>query len=383
MKQIYLDYAATTPTDRRVSEAMQPYFGEVFGNPSSLHSFGQEARSAVEAARARIASFLGATPAEIVFTSGGTESDNFAIKGVATANRKKGDHIITSVIEHPAVLETCRFLEREGFRVTYLPVNGEGLVDPDAVAEAITGKTILVTIMHANNEIGTIQPIAEIGRLAREHDIAFHTDAVQTFGHLPFTAADLNVDLLSASAHKLYGPKGVGILFIRRGTRICPFMNGGEQEGGRRASTLNVPGIVGFGKAVELAGQELVEEAARLSLMRDRLIRGLFEKLSGIRLNGHPARRLPNNINFSARGVEGEGMILSLDMLGIACSTGSACSSASVETSHVLTAIGLTKEFAHGSLRVSLGRCTKESDIDSFLETLPSVVGRLRALSPV
>ena len=382
MKQIYLDYAATTPTDRRVSEAMQPYFGEVFGNPSSLHSFGQEARSAVEAARARIASFLGATPAEIVFTSGGTESDNFAIKGVATANRKKGDHIITSAIEHPAVLETCRFLEREGFRVTYLPVDGEGLVDPDAAAGAITDKTILISIMHANNEIGTIQPIAEIGRLARERDITFHTDAVQTFGHLPFTAADLNVDLLSASAHKLYGPKGVGILFIRRGTRIVPFMNGGEQEGGRRASTLNVPGIVGFGKAVELAGQELADEAARLSVLRDRLIRGLFEKLSGIRLNGHATRRLPNNINFSASGVEGEGMILSLDMLGIACSTGSACSSASVETSHVLTAIGLTKEFAHGSLRVSLGRTTKESDIDAFLETLPQVVGRLRALSP-
>ncbi|MHB9096463.1 MAG: cysteine desulfurase NifS [Syntrophales bacterium] len=381
MKQIYLDYAATTPTDQRVSEAMQPYFGEVFGNPSSLHSFGQEARSAVEVARARIASFLGAAPAEIVFTSGGTESDNFAIKGVATANRKKGDHIITSAIEHPAVLETCRFLEREGFRVTYLPVDGEGLVDPDAVAGAITGKTILITVMHANNEIGTIQPIAEIGRLAREQNVTFHTDAVQTFGHLPFTAAGLNVDLLSASAHKLYGPKGVGILFIRRGTRICTFMNGGEQEGGRRASTLNVPGIIGFGKATELAGQELADEAVRLSAMRDRLIRGLFEKLSGIRLNGHATRRLPNNINFSASRVEGEGMILSLDMLGIACSTGSACSSASVETSHVLTAIGLRKEFAHGSLRVSLGRYTKESDIDTVLETLPQVVSRLRALS--
>ncbi len=380
MSQIYLDYAATTPTDRRVVEAMQPYFGEVYGNPSSLHAFGQEARSAVEAARARIAAFLGAAPTEIVFTSGGTESDNFAIKGVAYGNRKKGDHIITSAIEHPAVLETCRFLEREGFRVTYLPVDGEGMVDPDAVAKAITGKTILITIMHANNEIGTIQPVAEIGRLARERDICFHTDAVQTFGHLPFTVEELNCDLLAASAHKLYGPKGVGILYIRKGTRICPFMNGGEQEGGRRASTLNVPGIVGFGKAVELAGQDLAEEAARLTAMRDRLIDGLFERLSGIRLNGHAVQRLPNNINFAASGVEGEGMILSLDMLGIACSTGSACSSASVETSHVLTAIGLTKEFSHGSLRLSLGRQTKESDIDAVLETLPQVVGRLRAL---
>ncbi len=307
MKQIYMDYAATTPTDQRVIAAMQPYFGEVFGNPSSLHAFGQEARSAVEAARARIASFLGATPAEIVFTSGGTESDNFAIKGVAYASRKKGDHVITSAIEHPAVLETCRFLEREGFRVTYLPVDGEGLVDPDAVAGAITDKTVLITIMHANNEIGTIQPIAEIGRLAREREITFHTDAVQTFGHLPFTAAELNVDLLSASAHKLYGPKGVGMLFIRQGTRVVPFMNGGEQEGGRRASTLNVPGIVGFGKAVELAGQELAEEPKRMTALRDRLIRGLFEKLSGIRLNGHATRRLPNNINFSVEPGRGRG----------------------------------------------------------------------------
>jgi cysteine desulfurase len=382
MKQIYMDYAATTPTDQRVIAAMQPYFGEVFGNPSSLHAFGQEARSAVEAARTKIAAFLAVIPAEVVFTSGGTESDNFAIKGVAYANRKKGDHIITSAIEHPAVLETCRFLEREGFRVTYLAVDGEGLVDPDAVAGAITGKTILISIMHANNEIGTIQPISEIGRLARERDITFHTDAVQTFGHLPFTAAELNVDLLSASAHKLYGPKGVGMLVIRQGTRIIPFINGGSQEGGRRASTLNVPGIVGFGKAVELAGQELAEEPKRMTALRDRLIRGLFEKLSGIRLNGHAARRLPNNINFSANQVEGEGMILSLDMLGIACSTGSACSSASVETSHVLTAIGLSREFAHGSLRISLGRTTTEGDIDAVLETLPQVVGRLRAMSP-
>ena len=380
MKQIYLDYAATTPTDKRVVAAMQPYFGEVFGNPSSLHAFGQEARAAVEAARARIASFLGAAPAEIVFTSGGTESDNFAIKGAAYANRKKGDHIITSAIEHPAVLETCRFLEREGFRVTYLPVDGEGMVDPAAVAGAITEKTILITIMHANNEIGTIQPVAEIGRLARERDVYFHIDAVQTFAHLPFTAAELNCDLLAASAHKLYGPKGVGFLYIRQGTRICPFINGGEQEGGRRASTLNVPGIVGFGKAVELAGQDLAGEEARLTALRDRLIRGLFERLSGIRLNGHAVHRLPNNINFSATGVEGEGMILSLDMLGIACSTGSACSSASVETSHVLTAIGLTREFSHGSLRISLGRDTREGDIEAVLETLPQVVGRLRAL---
>jgi cysteine desulfurase len=382
MSQIYLDYASTTPTDKNVVEAMLPYFGEVFGNPSSIHAFGQEARAAVEAARTRIAVFLGADPAEIVFTSGGTESDNFAIKGVAYANRAKGNHIITSAVEHHAVLETCRFLEREGFEVTYLPVDGAGTVDPTGVARAITPRTVLVSIMHANNEIGTIQPVAEIGRLAREQGVLFHTDAVQTFGHLSFTARELEADLLSVSAHKLYGPKGVGLLYIRKGTRIVPHMNGGEQESGRRASTLNVPGIVGFGKAVELAGASLVEEAARLTGLRDRLIRGLFERLGGIRLNGHPTRRLPNNINISVERVDGEGMVLSLDMLGIAAATGSACSSSSLEPSHVLAAIGIPQDPPHGSLRLSLGRFTKEGDIDAVLETLPSVVGRLRALSP-
>ena len=381
MNQIYMDYAATTPTDKRVVAAMLPYFEEVFGNPSSLHAFGQEAGAAVEGARARIASFLGATPPEIVFTSGGTESDNFAIKGVAYANRKRGDHIITSSIEHRAVLETCRFLEVEGFRVTYLPVNGEGLVDPAAVAGAITDRTVLVSIMHANNEIGTIQPIAEIGKLVREREIYFHTDAVQTFGHLPLKPAELNVDLLSASAHKLYGPKGAGMLYIRKGTRVVPFMNGGEQEGGRRASTLNVPGIVGFGKAVELAGGELAEETARLTALRDRFIRGLADRVEGIRLNGHPVLRLPNSVSISVPHVEGEGMLLSLDMMGIACSTGSACSSAGVEASHVLTAIGQPPELAHGSLRFSLGRSTKESDIDAVLETLPPIVARLRNMA--
>jgi len=383
MNQIYMDYAATTPTDGRVVEAMLPFFGEMYGNPSSLHAFGQEARSAVEETRAGIAAFLGAQPAEIVFTSGGTESDNFAIKGAAYANRGRGDHIITSAVEHHAVLETCRFLEREGFRVTCLPVDGDGAVDPAAVAGAITDRTILVSVMHANNEIGTIQPVAEIGRLLREKGICFHTDAVQTFGHLPFTVDELGCDLLSASAHKLYGPKGAGLLYIRKGTRIMPHLHGGEQENGRRASTHNVPGIVGFGKAVELAGASLAEEAARLRALRDRFIRGLFDRLDGIRLNGHPEQRLPNNINISLESVEGEGIILSLDMLGIACSTGSACSSSSTEQSHVLTAIGLDRMFAHGSLRFSLGRFTKDSDIDTVLETLPAVVRRLRSLSPL
>jgi cysteine desulfurase len=382
MKPIYLDHAATTPTDRRVVAAMLPYFDEVFGNPSSLHAFGQEAGAAVEAARAKVASFLGARPAEIVFTSGGTESDNFAIKGVAYANRKRGNHIITSAIEHHAVLSTCRFLETEGFRVTYLPVDGVGLVDPDSVARAITDETILVSIMHANNEIGTIEPAAEIGRLAHERGAYFHTDAVQTFGHLPFGAGELNADLLSASAHKLYGPKGVGLLYIREGTRILPFMNGGGQESGRRASTLNVPGIVGFGKAVDLAGQSLAGEAARETALRDRLIAGLFQRLDGIRLNGHPSRRLANNINLSIDRVDGEGMILSLDMLGIACSTGSACASSSLEPSHVLMAIARPQEPPHGSLRISLGRQTTEGDIDAVLEALPQVVRRLRSMSP-
>ena len=383
MNPIYMDYAATTPTDQRVVEAMLPYFGEIYGNPSSLHGFGQEARAAMEGVRAKIAAFLGAKPAEIVFTSGGTESDNFAIKGVAWANRKKGDHVITSAIEHHAVLETCRFLEKEGFRVTYLPVDGNGLVDPADVVKAITDRTILISIMHANNEIGTIEPIAEIGRIAKGKGICFHTDAVQTFGHLPFTVDELNIDLLSASAHKLYGPKGMGLLYIRKGTRITPLVHGGDQESGRRASTQNVPGIVGFGKAVELAAATLQEEMARITALRDRFIRGIFERLDGIRLNGHPVRRLPNNINLSVESIEGEGMILSLDMMGIACSTGSACSSSSLEPSHCLLAIGLPHELSHGSLRFSLGMYTKEGDIDAVLEALPQVVGRLRAMSPL
>ena len=383
MNPIYMDYAATTPTDQRVVEAMLPYFGEIYGNPSSLHGFGQEARAAMEGARAKIAAFLGAKPAEIVFTSGGTESDNFAIKGVAWANRKKGDHVITSAIEHHAVLETCRFLEKEGFRVTYLPVDGDGLVDPADVVKAITDRTTLISIMHANNEIGTIEPIAEIGRIAKGKGICFHTDAVQTFGHLPFTVDEMNIDLLSASAHKLYGPKGMGLLYIRKGTRITPLVHGGDQESGRRASTQNVPGIVGFGKAVELAAATLHEEVVRLTSLRDRFIQGIFERLDGIRLNGHPSRRLPNNINLSVESIEGEGMILSLDMMGIACSTGSACSSSSLEPSHCLLAIGLPHELSHGSLRFSLGMYTKEGDIDAVLEALPQVVGRLRAMSPL
>jgi cysteine desulfurase len=383
MSRIYLDYAATTPTDPEVVKAMLPYFGDCFGNPSSAHSFGQEAREAIEKARSNVASLLGANPAEIVFTSGGTESDNLAIKGIAYANRSKGNHIITSAIEHHAVTEPCHFLEKQGFEVTLLPVDRDGRVDPDGVPKAITDRTILISIMHANNEIGTIQPITAIGKIARERGIYLHTDAVQTFGHIPFTVDDLKVDLLSLSAHKLYGPKGMGALYIRKGTRIVPFMHGGEQESKRRASTHNVPGIVGLSKAVEMAREKMDEEMKTQTRLRDRLIEGILERTERSRLNGHPTERLPNNVNVSVEFVEGESMLLGLDMEGIACSTGSACSSGSLDPSHVLLAIGLNHQMAHGSLRFSLGRYTEEKDINRVLEVLPSVVERLRSMSPL
>jgi cysteine desulfurase len=383
MKPIYFDYAATTPCDPEVVAAMLPYFSDRFGNPSSMHAFGQETKGAVEEARERIAAFLGAAPGEIVFTSGGTESNNMAVKGAAYARRNKGNHIITSPIEHHAVLEPCHFLEKDGFEITILPVDGDGRVDPDDVRRAITDKTILISIMHANNEIGTVQPIAEIGRIAKERGIYFHTDAVQTLGHLPFTVADLQVDLLSASAHKLYGPKGVGLLYVRKGTRLTPFMHGGEQENRRRASTHNVPGIVGFGKAVEMAQGSVEKEVRDLTAFRDKLIRGFQEEMDQVKLNGHPTQRLPNNVNISVAHVEGEGMLLSLDMMGIACSTGSACSSSSLEPSHVLMAIGLPHELAHGSLRFTMGRPTTVADVDRLLEVLPPVVAKLRAMSPL
>ena len=383
MKKIYLDNAATTPTDARVIEAMLPFFSQVYGNPSSLHAFGQEAKHAIEEARYIAAQFIGARQEEVVFTSGGTESNNSAIKGVAYARRDKGNHIITSRIEHHAVLETCHFLEKQGFEVTYVPVDEFGLVDPADVKKAITGKTVLISIMHANNEMGTIEPIAAIGKVARAEGIYFHTDAVQTLGHLPVDVNELNVDLLSASGHKLYGPKGVGVLYIRKGVRMLPFMHGGDQEQGRRASTHNVPGIVGFGKAVELAKMEMTGEIEKMTLLRDKLIKGILDKIEYARLNGHPKDRLPNNVNVSIPYVEGESMLLNLDMEGIACSTGSACTSSSLEPSHVLAAIGLSHELAHGSLRFSLGRQTSEEDIDYVLKVLPGIVRKLRAMSPL
>ncbi|MFC2045622.1 cysteine desulfurase NifS [Chloroflexota bacterium] len=383
MTRIYLDYAATTPTRAEVVKTMLPYLNKVFSNPSSIYSCGQEAKRAVEVARNKVANLIGARDDEIVFTSGGTEADNFALQGVLIANEKKGNHVITSTIEHHAVIEMCKFLERRGYRITYLPVDEYGQIDPDDVKRAVTDKTILISVMHANNEIGTIEPIAEIGKIAKEAGIYFHTDAVQTTGHIPIDVNNLGVDLLSISAHKLYGPKGVGALFIKRGTKIAPFIYGGGQEQSRRAGTENVPGITGFGKATELAGEEMSDEVNRLIHLRDRLIRDLFERTDHIRLNGHPTKRLPNNVNMSVDFVEGESMILNLDLEGICASTGSACSSASLEPSHVLLAIGLSHEQAHGSLRFTLGNWTSEEEIERTIEVLPGIIARLRAMSPL
>jgi cysteine desulfurase len=383
MKRIYLDYAATTPTDPDVVKAMLPYFSNKFGNPSGLYSYGQEAKGALEEARAKVANLIGARDEEIVFTSGGTEADNFALKGVAFANESRGNHIITGSIEHHAVLATCKFLETRGFRVTYLPVDGYGLVNPDDIRKAITDKTILISVMYANNEVGTIDPIADIARIAKEAGIYLHTDAVQAVGHIPVNVDELGVDLLSISAHKLCGPKGIGALYIRKGTRLIPFMHGGEQERGQRASTENVPGIVGFARAVEIAQQEMDGEVERLTRLREKLISGLLERIGDTYLNGHPKNRLPNNVNMSFNFVEGESMLLSLDLDGICVSTGSACSSSSIEPSHILLAMGVPQWLAHGSLRFILGRWTTEEDIERVLNVLPNIVARLRAMSPM
>ena len=383
MKRVYLDYAATAPTDPEVIKAMEPYLFEKFGNPSSIHSFGQEAKAGLEDARESVAKFLGAKPEEIVFTSGGTESDNFVINGVAGAMGKKGNHIITSAIEHHAILEPCKYLAKKGVEVTYVLVDKEGLVNPEDIKKAITDKTILISIMHANNEIGTIQPIAEIGKIAKEKGVYFHTDAVQTVGHIPVNVNDLNVDLLSLSGHKFYAPKGVGALYIRKGTRIETFLRGGDQERGRRASTQNTPGVVGLACALKLCAEKMQEESSFQISLRDKLIREIPKRIPEVRLNGHPTKRLPNNVNYSIEYIEGESMLLSLDMLGIAASTGSACTSTSLEPSHVLLAIGLTHEVAHGSLRFTLGRWSKEEDVGYLLEHLPKIVENLRAMSPL
>ena len=378
-----MDHAATTPTDVEVVKTMEPYFSLKYGNPNSIHFFGQEARETVEEAREKIAHLIEANSSEIVFTAGGTEADNYAIKGIAWANQKKGNHIITSKIEHHAVLHSCQFLEKQGFKVTYLPVDKYGLIDPKDVKKAITDKTILVTIMHANNEIGTIEPIKEIGKVVKDAGVYFHTDSVQTAGHIPIDVNDLGVDMLSMSGHKFYGPNGVGALYLRKRTRIVNLIDGGSQEKNRRAGTENIAGIVGLGKATELAEKRLLQgKEDEVIKLRDKLIKGITEKIDHTRLNGHPTKRLPGNANFCFEFIEGESMLLSLDMEGVAASSGSACTSGSLEPSHVLLAIGLPPEIAHGSLRLTLGKDNTEEEVDYIIGILPGIIEKLRALSP-
>lgn len=382
-KIIYLDHAATTPVNPQVLEAMLPYFSDKFGNASSIYSIGRESKKAIEESREKVAKAVGALPREVFFTGSGTEADNWAIKGVAYANRDKGRHIITTAIEHHAVLHACQYLESDGFEVTYLPVDENGLVSPQQVQDAIRPDTILITIMFANNEIGTIQPIGEIGKIARERGIIFHTDAVQAVGNIPINVVDLNVDLLSLSGHKFYGPKGVGALYIRKGVKITSFMHGGAQERGRRASTENIAGIVGVGKAIELATQNIEENNKKLLELRDRTIEEISKKIPFVKLNGDRYKRLPGNVNFSFEFIEGESLLLMLDMKGIAASSGSACTSGSLDPSHVLLAIGLPHEIAHGSLRITFGTENTHEDIDYLMDVLPMIVDRLREMSPL
>ena len=379
----YMDHSATSPVDPEVLEAMLPYFKESFGNASTLYSLGREARTAMEKARKQVASLIGARAEEVYFTSGGTESDNLAIKGTISRLKGKGNHIITSAIEHPAVEETCKYLEKNGYTVTYLPVGEDGIVKMEDLKESTREDTILITIMHANNEIGTIQPIKEIGALAREKGILFHTDAVQSVGKIPVNVEDMNVDLLSISAHKLHGPKGVGALYIRKGVRIDPLFHGGGHERGVRPGTENIPGIVGLGKACQLAEENLYENMEYVASLRDQLIKGVLGSIEQSFLNGHPTKRLPNNANFRFSSIEGESLILQLDSKGINASTGSACSSNKLEPSHVLMAIGLEEVDAHGSLRISLGKENTPEDIDSSIVVIKEVVERLRSMSPL
>lgn len=383
MKQIYLDNASTTPVREEVLEAMMPYFSEEFGNPSSIYPLGQRASDAVARARETIAGLMGAKPREVYFTSGGSESDNWAIKGAARANAKKGRHIVTSAIEHHAVLHACEALEREGFEVTYLPVGADGLVRPEDLAAALRSDTVLASVMLANNEIGTVQPVAELARIAHEAGVLFHTDAVQAFGHEPVNVTDLGCDLLSASAHKLYGPKGAGLLYVRKGVKIENLIDGGQQERGLRASTENVPGIVGFAKAAELAFAERESEHERQAALRDHAISRIEAEIPFAKLNGSRSMRLANNVNFSFEFIEGEGMLLQLVARGICVSSGSACTSGSLDPSHVLLAIGLPHEIAHGSLRMTFGRQTALEDVDFAVDSLKKTLENLRMMSPL
>jgi cysteine desulfurase len=388
MKKVYMDYASSTPVDKAVLKEMVPYFNEIFGNASSIHTYGRVANEACEKARKQVSNLINANQKEIIFTSGGTESDNMAVKGSAYLdhNKKnrnsKGPHIITSTIEHPAILQPCKHLEKQGFKVKYLPVDNFGLIDINDLKKSISKDTFLISIMYANNEIGTIEPIEEIGEIARENNIIFHTDAIQAIGKIPIDVKKLNIDMLSISSHKIYGPKGVGALFIRRGVKIQPIVHGGGHEMGLRSSTYNTPGIVGLGKACELIKQNLSSDINHLKILRDLLINNVLE-IEESYLNGHPEKRLANNAHFRFSAIEGESLNMMLNEKGIAASTGSACSSEKLETSHVLSAIGLKPEDAHGSLRLTVGRYSKNDDIKYVCEVLPEIVNRLRKMSPL
>jgi len=381
MKKIYLDYAATTPVDKRVVKAMEPFFSEKFGNTMSLHYFGQETKLALEQSRKTIADLINAEPNEIIFTASATESNNLAFKGIVFGNKSKGNHIIISSIEHSCIVESAKWLQSQGFKVTKLPVDKYGLVNPRDIEKAITKKTVLVSVMHASNEIGTVEPIAKIGEICRKKGIYFHTDASQSFGKIPIDVKKMNIDLLTASSHKMYGPKGVALLYIRNGVKIEPILHGGGQENGQRSSTVNIPAIVGFAKAVKICKKEMTKENKRLSKLRDKLIKSIL-KIKNSHLNGHPQKRLANNANFWFDFIEGESLVMHLDLKGIACSTGSACSSFKLEPSYVLLATGLKPHQAHGSLRVSLGRFTTEKEINQLIKVLPKIVKHIRQISP-
>lgn len=378
-----MDYSATTPMKKEVLDAMMPYMTEHYGNASSVHSFGRDAKNAVNTSREKIAKTLGANREEVYFTAGGTESDNWAIKGIAKSMKNKGNHIITSKVEHHAVLHTCETLEKEGYEVTYLDVDEYGMINLDDLKAAIKDTTILITIMFINNEIGTKQPVKEIGAIAKENGVLFHTDAVQAYGNTPIDVNELNIDLLSISAHKIYGPKGIGAMYVRRGVRIGPYIDGGAQERKRRAGTENVPGIVGFAKAAELAIQNMDEHIEKLTSLRERLRDGIMAKIPYAKYNGHPTERHPGNVNICFEFIEGESLLLSLDLIGVAASSGSACTSGSLDPSHVLMSIGLTHEIAHGSLRLTIGDFTTEEDVDYVIEHLEGIVDRLRQMSPL
>lgn len=384
MRQVYMDYSATTYVKPEVLKEMMPYFTEKFGNPSSFYSISRETSKAIDEARIKVAKALNAEPSEIYFTGGGSEADNWAIKGIASANKNKGNHIITTKIEHHAILHTCEYLEKNGFDVTYLDVNEEGFIDLEELKNAITDKTILVSVMYANNEIGTLEPIEEIGKICKERKVLFHTDAVQAVGNVPIDVKAQNIDLLSLAGHKIYGPKGIGVLYIRKGVKIHNLIHGGGQERARRAGTENIAGIVGLGKAIELATNNLEEHSKKLSTLRDKLIKGLLE-VPYTKLNGPKDgnKRLPGNVNVCFKFIEGESILLSLDFEGVCASSGSACTSGSLDPSHVLLAIGLPHEIAHGSLRLSLGDGNSEEDVDYVLKVIPPIIERLRNMSPL